>query len=58
MTDINQQVTRSLTDFIETMKLSMRPIYLILTKSDTKAPQDIESAKNIYVKTVRYLLQI
>lgn len=45
VTDINQQVTRSLTDFIETMKLSMRPIYLILTKSDTKAPQDIESAK-------------
>lgn len=43
--DINQQITRSLTDFIETMKLSMRPIYLILTKSDTKAPQDIESAK-------------
>lgn len=45
VTDINQQITRSLTDFIETMKLSMRPIYLILTKSDTKAPQDIESAK-------------
>lgn len=45
VTDINQQITRSLTDFIETMKLSMRPIYLILTKSDTKAPQDIEAAK-------------
>lgn len=45
VTDINQQITRSLTDFIETMRLSMRPIYLILTKSDTKAPQDIESAK-------------
>lgn len=43
--DINQQITRSLTDFIETMKLSKRPIYLILTKSDTKAPQDIESVK-------------
>lgn len=45
VTDINQQITRSLTDFIETMKLSKRPIYLILTKSDTKAPQDIESVK-------------
>ena len=45
VTDINQQVTRSLTDFIETIKLSMRPIFLVLTKSDTKSPQDIEAAK-------------
>lgn len=45
VTDINQQITRSLTDFIETMKLSKRPIFLVLTKSDTKAPQDIEAAK-------------
>lgn len=45
VTDINQQITRSLTDFIETMKLSKRPIYLILTKSDTKSATDIESAK-------------
>lgn len=43
--DINQQITKSLTDFIETMKLSRRPIYLILTKSDTKSAGDIESAK-------------
>lgn len=45
VTDINQQVTRSLTDFIDTMKLSKRPIYLILTKSDTKSDTDIETAK-------------
>lgn len=45
VTDINQQVTRSLTDFIDTMKLSKRPIYLILTKSDTKSETDIETAK-------------
>lgn len=45
VTDINQQITRSLTDFIETMKLSKRPIFLILTKSDTKSVADIESAK-------------
>lgn len=45
VTDINQQITRSLTDFIETMKLSKRPIFLILTKSDTKSSVDIESAK-------------
>lgn len=45
VTDINQQITRSLTDFIETMKLSKRPIYLILTKSDTKSGSEIEAAK-------------
>ena len=43
--DINQQVTRSLTDFISMMKLSNRPIFLVLTKADTKALSDIESAK-------------
>ena len=45
VTDINQQITRSLTDFIETMKLSKRPIYLILTRSDTKSGSEIEAAK-------------
>ena len=45
VTDINQQITRSLTDFIDTMKLSKRPIFLILTKCDTKSPQEIEEAK-------------
>lgn len=32
VSDINQQITRSLTDFIEMMKLSKRPIFLVLTK--------------------------
>ena len=45
VSDINQQITRSLTDFIDTMKLSKRPIFLILTKCDTKSPQEIEDAK-------------
>lgn len=45
VTDINQQITRSLTDFIETMKLSKKPIFLILTKSDTKSDNEIEAAK-------------
>lgn len=43
--DVNQQITRSLTDFIETMKLSMKPIYLVITKCDTKSQADLESAK-------------
>lgn len=45
VTDVNQQITRSLTDFIETMKLSKRPIYLVITKSDTKSPKALEDAK-------------
>lgn len=45
ITDVNQQITRSLTDFIETMKLSMKPIYLVITKCDTKSQTDLESAK-------------
>lgn len=44
--DINQQITRSLTEFIETMSLSRKPIYLILTKADTKSVQEIEVAKS------------
>lgn len=45
VSDINQQITRSLTDFIDTMKLSKRPIFLVLTKSDTKSLDDVETAK-------------
>lgn len=43
--DINQQITKSLTEFIDTVKMSMRPIFLIITKSDTKSGSDIESVK-------------
>ena len=43
--DINQQVTRSLTDFIDMIKLSKRPVYIVLTKSDTKSASVIEAAK-------------
>lgn len=43
--DINPQVTRSLTDFIDMIKLSKRPVYIVLTKSDTKSVSEIEAAK-------------
>lgn len=45
VSDINQQVTRSLTDFIDTIKLSKRPIYMVLTKSDTKSASEVVAAK-------------
>ena len=45
VTDVNQQITRSLTDFIDTMRLSQKPIYLIITKCDTKSSTDLEATK-------------
>lgn len=46
VSDINQPgLTRSLTDFIKTMELSKRRIYLILTKCDTKSEKEINEAK-------------
>lgn len=57
VTDINQQVTRSLIDFIETMKLSKRPIYLILTKSDTKSDKDIDAAKKYISENCRISIE-
>lgn len=47
--DINQQVTQSLTKFVHSMRLSKKPAYLVLTKSDSKATSDVENAKR-YVR--------
>lgn len=43
--DVNQQVTRSLLDFVGMMKMAERPIYLVITKTDTKPAQEVEAAK-------------
>ncbi len=43
--DVNQSVTKSLTDFIQTMSLAKRPVFLILTQCDTKSPSDVENQK-------------
>lgn len=45
VSDVNQQITKSVIDFVKTMALSKRPIYLILTKCDTKAPSELDKAK-------------
>lgn len=51
VSDINQPgLTKSLTDFIKTMELSKRRIYLILTKCDTKSEKEICEAKR-YIET-------
>lgn len=47
--DINSQLTRSLTEFVKTMEPAKRPVYLVLTKADTKSPEGIEDTKK-YIK--------
>lgn len=49
VTDVNQQVTRSLIDFVKSAQLTDRPIYLAITKCDTKSTAEIESVK-AYIK--------
>ena len=48
--DINQQLTKSLTDFIKTVQLTSREIYTVLTKSDTKSETQIQAAKDYFAK--------
>lgn len=55
--DINQQITKSLTDFIETIKLSNRPYYLVLTKSDTKSAVEITDVKKYISKNCQIPLE-
>ncbi len=43
--DVNQPITRSLTEFIKTMKLSDRPVFLVITKCDTKTQKEVEAQK-------------
>lgn len=50
LTDVNQQLTRSIIDFIKTSKLANRPIYAVITKCDTKTPNEVASAKS-YIET-------
>ena len=44
--DINAQLSRSTIDFVNTMSLSGRPIYLIMTYCDTKTPEDAQRTIN------------
>ena len=41
--DINAQLTRSLTEFISSMELAKRPVFMVLTKCDTKSEQDVQA---------------
>lgn len=43
--DANQAVTRSLIEFVKSMRLAEKPIYLILNKIDTKSPSELQDLK-------------
>ena len=48
--DVNQQLTKSLTNFINVAGIAKRPIYLVLTYCDTKSQAEIEQAKKYIVE--------
>lgn len=52
VSDINQQMTRSMTEFVKTMTLSKRPIFLVLTKSDTKSAAEVLAAKKYILDNI------
>lgn len=43
--DINAQLTRSLTEFVKTMSLTNKQLFLILTKTDTKSKAEVEASR-------------
>ena len=51
--DINQQITRSLTDFIKEMNFAKRRVYLVITKCDTKPASAIEEIKKYICKETK-----
>lgn len=57
VSDINQQITRSLADFAKTITLSRRPIYLAFTQCDTKSDEDVKSAKEYLLKNTELPLK-
>lgn len=54
LTDVNQQITRSLMDFIGSSKLANKPIYLIVTKCDTKTQNEVENAISYIKKNIDF----
>lgn len=57
LTDINQQITRSLMDFIGSSKLANKPIYLIVTKCDTKTQNEVENAISYIKKNIDFTFE-
>lgn len=49
VTDINQGLTKSLTDFVKIMNLSKKPIYIIISQCKTKAQSEVDAQRR-YIK--------
>ena len=54
ITDINQQITRSLLDFVTSSQICQCPVYLVITKCDTKTQNEIEQAKEYIRKNIDF----
>lgn len=50
VSDINQQMTKGLSDFAKTIALTKRPIYLVFTQCDTKSLSDVTAAREYLLK--------
>lgn len=55
--DINQQITNSLLDFIKINSLAHLPLYLVITKTDTKSKTEIEEVKSYISKNINLPLE-
>lgn len=45
VTDVNQQLTKSLIDFVNNTKLVEKPMFLVITKCDTKTKNEVSEVK-------------
>lgn len=54
VSDVNQQLTRSLANFCRDMKLANKSIYMVLTKCDSKTPDERKAARD-YILAQREL---
>lgn len=57
VTDVNQQITKSLTDFVESFKLSNKPIYLVINKCDTKTKEEVENVKRYIAENIKISIE-
>ncbi len=54
VTDINAQLTRSLTEFVKTMSLTKKQLFLVLTKTDAKSKAEVEASKKYIVENLHF----
>lgn len=52
--DINQQLTKSLSDFLKSVSLTGIELNVVLTKSDTKSQKEIQAAKEYFTENCEF----